>query len=134
MFNKSVIISFSTIEKMLCSNCNSMKTELWCRKCEANYCSSCYEIVHAPPILKTHVSIPIDQKPVTTVTCNQHPDEKLQFWCNTCQVLVCSDCMLDQHQGHSCNGIEKEAVTKASEVRTRSHAQTFHKKMFFFIV
>lgn len=113
---------------MLCSNCNTIKAELWCSKCEANYCSQCYEIVHAPPVLKTHVSIPIDQKPIPIGTCNQHPNEKLQCWCHTCQALVCSDCMLDQHQGHSCNGIEEEALLKASEVRIESTLQDLVKR------
>ncbi len=102
-----------------------METELWCRKCEANYCSKCYELVHEIPILKTHVSIPIDQKPIMPVPCNQHPDEKLKFWCSTCLTLVCSDCMINQHQDHSCNGIENEALKRAKEVRIKFDFRDF---------
>lgn len=111
---------------MACSNCKSAETELLCRKCEANYCSECDEVVHAIPILKTHASVRIDQKPRRMgISCTQHADEKLKFWCNTCSISVCSDCMVYQHQGHSCNGIENEAVNKAKEVRIEFDFQDF---------
>jgi hypothetical protein len=101
---------------MTCSTCHSMETELWCRECDKSYCSPCYELVHTASILKTHVSIPIDQRRMMLVSCDQHPDGKRQFWCDTCSTLVCPNCVIVQHQGHTCTGIEIEAPHKAKEV------------------
>ncbi|CAF3640237.1 unnamed protein product [Rotaria sp. Silwood1] len=47
----------------MCSNCDSLEATLWCKKCETGYCSPCYKSLHSAPALKTHVSVPIDQKP-----------------------------------------------------------------------
>ncbi|CAF4812511.1 unnamed protein product, partial [Rotaria sp. Silwood2] len=85
----------------MCSNCGSLEAKLWCKKCETSYCSECYALVHAIPILKKHVSVPIDQKPVIFVRCEQHHDEQLQFWCNACTIPVCCYCITFKHQGHT---------------------------------
>ncbi|CAF3587921.1 unnamed protein product, partial [Rotaria socialis] len=99
----------------MCSNCNSIQAKFWCKKCETNYCSQCYELDHGTSSLKIHISIPIDQRPVIFASCNQHPGEKLKFWCNSCRILVCSECIILQHQSHAYNKIEIEASNKTKE-------------------
>ncbi|CAF0717899.1 unnamed protein product [Brachionus calyciflorus] len=32
------------------------------------------------------------------LTCKQHPRESLKFFCNTCQIPICSDCVVTSHQ------------------------------------
>ena len=47
--------------------------------------------------------------PEEPVYCQIHPDEVLKFYCDTCNVLVCRDCVILEHVGHSYNRIEKVA-------------------------
>ena len=32
------------------------------------------------------------------IFCKQHPRENLKFFCNTCQIPICSDCLVSSHQ------------------------------------
>ena len=36
------------------------------------------------------------------LSCNNHPDQKLAFFCHSCVVVVCKSCIMDQHTHHSC--------------------------------
>ena len=39
--------------------------------------------------------------------CDSHRDEKLKFYCETCSVLVCRDCIAVDHSKHTYNHIDK---------------------------
>ncbi|CAF2124098.1 unnamed protein product [Rotaria magnacalcarata] len=106
----------SSSSEIICLNCQSEEATLWCKKCDTSYCSVCFELAHSQPIWKTHAAIPIDDKPVVLVSCYEHPDEKLKFWCNECSTLVCRDCVIVNHQGHTCTIINDIAQEKANEL------------------
>ncbi len=118
------------LAEIMCCNCNSGRATLWCTKCTTNYCSPCYQQVHSLPALTAHVSIPADQKLVVFNGCVEHPPEELRFWCNkdTCRKLVCRDCIILQHQGHSCTQMIDVAQEKTKEVRIEFYLQEFYKK------
>lgn len=126
-------ISFIVAERM-CPNCHLAEVKLWCKKCETNYCSPCYELVHALPIFKSHVSVPIDSDLVMLIACSVHSDEKLKFWCDTCMILVCRDCIALRHQGHACTEIDNAATDKIKEVSIKFYLKEFHEKIFFVLI
>ena len=41
------------------------------------------------------------------VYCSKHTEEKLKFYCSTCQELVCSDCTVITHRDHSVLSVEE---------------------------
>jgi hypothetical protein len=117
VYNATSLVSI--LAETMCCNCHSVKATLWCTTCKTCYCSPCYKLIHSLPALATHVSIPVDQKSVVFNRCVEHPLEELRFWCNkyTCKKLVCCDCIILQHKGHSCTQMIDVAQEKTKEVR-----------------
>ena len=50
--------------------------------------------------------------------CQLHSDEALKFYCNTCTVLICCDCIVHKHSGHSFDRIEKVAEKEKIDLLT----------------
>ena len=48
--------------------------------------------------------------------CALHSDENLKFFCETCQVLICRDCIILEHAGHQYNRFEKVAEKEKSNL------------------
>ena len=48
--------------------------------------------------------------------CTLHSDENLKFFCETCQTLICRDCIILEHTGHQYNRIEKIAEKEKSDL------------------
>ena len=48
--------------------------------------------------------------------CALHNDEKLKFFCETCQTLVCCDCIIPEHSGHKYDRIEKVAEKEKNDL------------------
>lgn len=41
--------------------------------------------------------------------CQYHSDEVLKFYCKSCSSLICRDCMVLSHSGHTCDRVEAVA-------------------------
>ena len=46
------------------------------------------------------VKLELDQ-PATEKYCPKHPNKKTKYFCDTCQVNICSKCIVLEHKGHS---------------------------------
>lgn len=59
--------------------------------------------------------------PHKPVKCEQHCDETLKFFCETCSMLICRDCIVLKHIGHEYDRIEvvaeKQKVILSSIVK-----------------
>ena len=94
------------------------KASLYCDKCEANYCEECWKTGHKFGILQKHSPLPILQK-TNTKYCSTHLHRQLEFYCVPCDQLLCSLCVVDNHQNLFNNNQVKEhlviSMEKASE-------------------
>ena len=54
--------------------------------------------------------------PPKHLSCGQHPDENLKFFCKTCETLICRDCIVLEHNGHTYNRIEKIAEKEKADL------------------
>ena len=54
--------------------------------------------------------------PHKPVKCEQHCDESLKFYCETCTMLICRDCIVLKHIGHEYNRIEVVAEKQKAEL------------------
>jgi hypothetical protein len=52
--------------------------------------------------------------------CINHSDEKFKYWCKTCEVLVCRDCLSLQHKDHTFLSLTEAA----SEAKTKFQQTT----------
>ena len=83
------------------------KASLYCEKCGANYCESCWKTVHSFGFLQKHSPLPIHQKN-NTKYCSTHLHEQIKFYCVPCDQLLCSLCVVDNHQTIINNNQVKE--------------------------
>ena len=54
--------------------------------------------------------------PETPLNCQKHSDEVLKFYCETCSMLICRDCVILEHSGHSYNRIENVAEKEKADL------------------
>ncbi|KAK7491762.1 hypothetical protein BaRGS_00017018 [Batillaria attramentaria] len=43
------------------------------------------------------------------MSCSDHPDEMIRFVCKLCDKLICRDCKLTEHEGHTSTDLRKAA-------------------------
>ena len=74
------------------------KASLYCDKCETNYCdTSCFKRFHSMGGLQKHSPLPILQIN-NTKYCSTHLHKQLELYCVPCDQLLCSLCVVDNHQ------------------------------------
>ena len=76
---------------------NNKKASLYCDKCEANYCEECWKVVHSFGGIQKHSPLLIHQK-INTKYCSTHLNRPLKLYCVPCDQLLCSLCVIDEHQ------------------------------------
>ena len=96
-----------------CSHsCNESYSVARCVTCEKFLCRECltdhnkYRGNNGHSVLTMEeLSKPENQKKINDrMYCNEHSGKKLKVYCETCDQLICKDCMDFKHvkQGHSC--------------------------------
>ncbi|XP_033631735.1 uncharacterized protein LOC117293498 [Asterias rubens] len=96
-----------------CEGCDEgLEAVSRCVDCEVNYCKTCLTI-HAK--LKSHrhhqivnavgssIERPKDKNKTETPKCRKHTDQKLCFYCDTCELLVCPKCAVLDHRASNHN-------------------------------
>ena len=83
-------------DNQICKEENK-KASLYCEICDANYCEICWKKFHSIGTLKKHSPLPLHQKN-NTKYCSTHLQEQIKFYCVPCDQLLCSLCLLDEHQ------------------------------------
>ena len=61
-----------------------------------------------------NVIVHVPHKPMY---CSQHTDEKLKFYCHTCQILVCRDCIVIGHKDHQLDDYVKVSDSSKEELK-----------------
>ena len=83
----------------------------FCCNCCLFLCSSCQEDHQWWRETVSHELVSVGEKktgmdsktkiPRKPAMCIEHPNEELKFYCDTCQCLVCRDCIVIEHKEHS---------------------------------
>ena len=121
----------SDVEK-LCDACIDGSTGpavVFCCTCHEFLCAFCHEFHKRSQKLANHPVIGLDEESFkllpfkvepTKHFCSQpHHEEKLNFYCETCHMLICRDCTLVLHKEHSiaeiCNiaQVHRDAMREA---------------------
>ena len=97
-----------------CVNC----CEFLCRACKTHHKTWRKTVKHELVDLgeetkkKTGGKVFLDNIPHKAMFCSVHEDENLKFYCETCMVLICRDCVVLKHVGHTYNRMEEIAETE----------------------
>ena len=118
-----------------CIDGRSGPAEVFCCTCYPFMCTFCHEHHKRHPKLSKHNIIELDQEGTkqlqTTMKprdhyCSQpnHEDNKLNFYCETCNLLVCRDCTTVAHKDHGVSEVSTVAEAHRGDMRrTLQHVQ-----------
>ena len=104
-------------EEVQCNNCDENDQVIgYCPNCSAFLCELCYRYHKRDRITRNHhivlfseiITIP-DEILVNTLQCQEHGSNELQYYCETCDELICMYCTIKEHNGHSHDVIKKMA-------------------------
>ena len=114
------ITSLFERDAVKCDVCGEKtKAEYACIDCVQNYCGFCLKYHSKLQGTKDHRVATVDESGKRTVKktaalCKIHPKLELNYFCDTCQELVCIDCNMTNHKAHECLSVS-EVVTKFKE-------------------
>ena len=89
-----------------CIDCNDMLCSECCEKHNYSRQTISHTVVSLDDITSNQQCV-VRLRESTVLNCNEHEDEKLKFYCITCQIVVCRDCVLLSHSSHQVLTSEK---------------------------
>ncbi|KAL4216899.1 Acid-sensing ion channel 2 [Mactra antiquata] len=92
-----------------------------CLECHDNMCQNCTGAHHRTKVTRTHKVIPYAQvqkglydkdiREYQAQYCNKHDEEPLNIFCEKCELLICKECKVSNHDNHKWSPADK-AVKK----------------------
>ena len=113
-------------EEVKCDECDEDEPVVaYCPECNSFLCQFCYEThkrnkrfrghgIVPLAELRSSKSIPLEAKTKVPL-CKEH-DEKLKYFCETCEQLVCMYCTVKEHNGHNHDTVKKMATKHRNEL------------------
>eukprot|EP00929_Paragymnodinium_shiwhaense_P095099 TRINITY_DN5605_c0_g1_i2.p1 TRINITY_DN5605_c0_g1~~TRINITY_DN5605_c0_g1_i2.p1 ORF type:complete len:469 (-),score=98.38 TRINITY_DN5605_c0_g1_i2:148-1554(-) len=113
-------------DRPTCGFCEEQIATRRCVQCAGSLCEECVKTSHSKGFFRNHTIIdlealtprasalaPSDTKDVSRfMLCDNHPEEKLNFYCLDCRRPVCSHCLiLGEHKGHQQTPIDQAFET-----------------------
>ncbi|KAL4624839.1 tripartite motif-containing protein 46-like isoform X1, partial [Arapaima gigas] len=102
-YRNAVNLGGIAIMCQFCKPPQSLEATKGCADCRANFCNECFKLYHpwgTPRAQHEHVPPALTFRP-KMLTCAEHEQERLHFYCKSCQQLLCSLCKLRRaHVGH----------------------------------
>ena len=103
----------------MCEMCSRTKAEAFCRQCAEFICNDCVRSHINMKVFASHKvvtlqglkeggakAIPLKEAPPSM--CTDH-DEQLKIYCFDCNCLICRDCIIYDHAGHTSEFVKKSA-------------------------
>ncbi|XP_019723321.1 tripartite motif-containing 46b isoform X3 [Hippocampus comes] len=120
-YRHTVSLGSVAIMCQFCKPPQALEATKGCGDCRSNFCNECFKLYHpwgTPRAQHEHILPTLNFRP-KVLTCAEHDQEKLQFYCRSCQRLLCSLCKLRRlHTGHKILPVAqayqalKEKITK----------------------
>ncbi|KAM3858257.1 tripartite motif-containing 46b [Diretmus argenteus] len=120
-YRHTVSLGSVSVMCQFCKPPQALEATKGCADCRASFCNECFKLYHpwgTPRAQHEHVQPTLNFRP-KVLTCPDHDQEKLQFYCRSCQRLLCPLCKLRRvHTGHKILPVAhahqalKEKITK----------------------
>lgn len=119
--------STSTI---LCGECTTDPSEFHCVTCVKFFCNDCGRVHEKKPTNRSHTFLTLEEfkqsKPLSVTpipVCDRH-NEIYKFYCVSCRIPVCTDCMQLDHRKPECKPVSlSEAFNEKKEILQQSIAK-----------
>ncbi|XP_056153997.1 tripartite motif-containing 46b [Lampris incognitus] len=120
-YRHTVSLGSVAVMCQFCKPPQALEATKGCTDCRASFCNECFKLYHpwgTPRAQHEHIQPTLNFRP-KVLTCPEHDQEKLQFYCRSCQRLLCPLCKLRRlHAGHKILPVAhayqalKEKITK----------------------
>uniref|UniRef100_A0A3P8PCA2 Tripartite motif containing 46b n=1 Tax=Astatotilapia calliptera TaxID=8154 RepID=A0A3P8PCA2_ASTCA len=120
-YRHTVSLGSVAVMCQFCKPPQTLEATKGCADCRSNFCNECFKLYHpwgTPRAQHEHIQPTLNFRP-KVLTCPEHDQEKLQFYCRSCQRLLCPLCKLRRiHTGHKILPVAqayqalKEKITK----------------------
>uniref|UniRef100_A0A3Q3GXZ8 Tripartite motif containing 46b n=1 Tax=Labrus bergylta TaxID=56723 RepID=A0A3Q3GXZ8_9LABR len=120
-YRHTVSLGSVAVMCQFCKPPQALEATKGCADCRSNFCNECFKLYHpwgTPRAQHEHILPTLNFRP-KVLTCPEHDQEKLQFYCRSCQRLLCPLCKLRRvHTGHKVLPVAqayqalKEKITK----------------------
>ncbi|KAM3596399.1 uncharacterized protein V6R79_013871 [Siganus canaliculatus] len=102
-YRHTVSLGSVAVMCQFCKPPQTLEATKGCADCRGNFCNECFKLYHpwgTPRAQHEHILPTLNFRP-KVLTCPEHEQEKLQFYCRSCQRLLCPLCKLRRiHTGH----------------------------------
>ncbi|GAA6092842.1 tripartite motif-containing protein 46 isoform X4 [Tachysurus ichikawai] len=120
-YRQTVSLGSLAVMCQFCKPPQTLEATKGCSDCRANFCNECFKLYHpwgTPRAQHEHV-LPTHSFRPKVLVCVEHEQERMQFYCRSCQRLLCALCKLRRvHNGHKVMPIAhayqtlKDKITK----------------------
>ncbi|XP_017323623.1 tripartite motif-containing protein 46 isoform X1 [Ictalurus punctatus] len=120
-YRQTVSLGSMAVMCQFCKPPQALEATKGCADCRANFCNECFKLYHpwgTPRAQHEHV-LPTHSFRPKVLVCVEHEQERMQFYCCSCQRLLCALCKLRRvHNGHKVMPIAhayqtlKDKITK----------------------
>uniref|UniRef100_A0A672KR44 Tripartite motif containing 46 n=1 Tax=Sinocyclocheilus grahami TaxID=75366 RepID=A0A672KR44_SINGR len=120
-YRHTVSLGSMAVMCQFCKPPQALEATKGCADCRSNFCNECFKLYHpwgTPRAQHEHI-LPTHSFRPKVLVCVEHEQERLQFYCRSCQRLLCPLCNLRRsHSGHKIMPIAlayqtlKEKITK----------------------
>lgn len=96
--------SLSAQHYLECDNCEENPAKFLCKTCIGHLCEACKSHHERKKITRNHEILPLTSKNeemLDTLLCPKHAKKKLDCYCDRCREPVCTECIVQSHNGHS---------------------------------
>lgn len=103
--------------RQYCGFCEEKPATRRCIQCSGVLCEECEKSSHSKGFFKSHNIVDLDGGLSSVdysgrMLCDEHPEEKLSFYCLDCRKPVCSHCLiLGDHKGHQQTPVDQAFET-----------------------
>lgn len=107
---------------VVCDNCEEEPAEFLCKTCPGHLCQNCKSEHEKKKITRNHeiVSLTSNNDDISDLLyCTDHNNKKLECYCNPCEKPVCTECIVNAHNGHSVKLLS--TVLNEMKAKTRFH-------------
>ena len=117
---RDILSKITSNSSYYCDSCNEDISVAYCTECTDLLCKDCWNGHQKVRITRTHSSFTLEEArtmskdkltkliPSSTHKCKDHTDQQLKYYCQRCNIPVCSECTVINHKDHPINEVSKQ--------------------------
>lgn len=91
-----------------CDNCEEHPAKFLCKPCSGHLCENCKTEHEKKRMTRSHEIVSLisnNENMVDLLYCTKHTKKKVECYCDRCKEPVCTDCIIQSHNGHSVESL-----------------------------